>query len=116
MAYVSITGLRLKGMFSGPRFVWHALASMNQARRAPGNLRADARSINGVQHTLTVWEDKAAMRRFMLSGAHKQAMRAFPAIATGSTYGFETDDDVALGWDEVHALWLERGVDYRAGK
>lgn len=116
MVYVSITGLRLKGPFSAARFWWHALRSMTQAQRAPGNLRAEARSIDGVQHTLTVWEDRAAMRRFMLSGAHKQAMRDFPTIATGSTFGFEAAEDAVPDWEQIHALWQQHGIEYRAGK
>ncbi len=109
--YISITGLKLKGPFAAPRFWWHALRSMAQARRAPGNISSDARTINGVQHTVSVWTDKAAMRRFLVSGAHAQAMRAFPAIASGSTFGFEADAPPA--WDDVHQLWLENGVAYR---
>lgn len=114
--YVSITGLRLKGPWVAMRFWWHAIRSMTQAQAAPGNISASARMINGVNHTLSVWEDKAAMRRFMLSGPHGKAMRAFPAIATGSTFGFETARDAVPDWDQVHALWLEHGVEYGVGK
>ncbi|OYY67765.1 hypothetical protein [Sphingomonas sp. 28-63-12] len=110
--YVSITGLRLNGPLHAARFWWHALRSMAQAQSAAGNLRAEARAINGVQHTLTVWTDRAAMRRFMVSGAHAKAMRAFPAIATGSTFGYESDG--VPDWSAVHALWQERGVAYGA--
>lgn len=108
--YVSITGLRLKSPFHAAWFWWHAIRSMVQAQRAPGNLRADARAINGVQHTLTVWTDRAAMRRFIVTGAHAKAMRAFPQIATGSTFGFETD--CVPDWADVHRLWQERGIAY----
>lgn len=110
VVYVSITGLRLKSPFHAVWFWWHAIRSMLQAQGAPGNLRAEARAINGVQHTLTVWTDRAAMRRFIVTGAHAQAMRAFPQIATGSTFGFETDR--VPDWGDVHQLWQERGVDY----
>lgn len=113
MVYVSITGLKLKGPLAAPRFWWHALRSMAQAQAAPGNIAANARTIEGVQHTLSVWEDKAAMRRFMLSGAHKQAMHAFPAIASGSTYGFEAA--APPSWEEARQLWERHGIDYRAG-
>lgn len=110
VVYVSITGLRLKSPFHAAWFWWHAIRSMMQAHGAPGNLHADARAINGVQHTLTVWTDKAAMRRFIVTGAHAKAMRAFPQIATGSTFGFETDR--VPDWADVHRLWQERGIAY----
>ncbi len=108
--YVSITGLRLKTPFHAAWFWWHAIRSMMQAQGAPGNLRAEARSIAGVQHTLTVWIDRAAMRRFLITGAHARAMRVFPRIATGATFGFETDS--VPDWADVHRQWCERGVDY----
>ena len=68
-----------------------------------------ARSV-GYQHTLTVWESERAMRRFLYQGAHKQAIKAFPDIATGKTFGFETDR--VPSWDEVPTLWAEHGREY----
>ncbi len=108
--YVSITGLRLKRPWHVIRFWRHAVAAMWQAQQAPGNFKATARTIDGVRHTLTVWESKAAMRAFLYSGAHKQAIRAFPAIATGKTFSFESDR--VPDWEEVHRLWHEHGRDY----
>jgi hypothetical protein len=105
--YISITGLRLKGIFSAPRFWWHALRSMAQARSAPGNISADARNIDGVQHTLTVWTDEAAMRAYLVRGAHLQAMRAFHSIATGKTIGFTSS--AIPTWAEARTIWEERG-------
>lgn len=110
--YVSITGLRVKAWRYVPRFAWHAFRTMRQARRASGNLRAEVKTIDGVQHTLTVWESEADMRRFLYRGAHRVAIAAFPAIASGKTFGFETDR--VPDWDEVHALWHKRGRDYEA--
>ena len=81
--YVSITGLRLKARRHMFRFWWHSIRSMAQARQAPGNVKAEARIVQGVHHTLSVWVDEQAMRAFLLSGAHRQAMRAFRAIGTG---------------------------------
>lgn len=86
--YVSVTGLRLKSRRHLLRFWWHAIGSMVQARRAPGNLKAETRTVGGVHHTLSVWTDERAMRGFLASGAHRQAMLVFHAIATGRTIGF----------------------------
>ncbi|TCM53145.1 hypothetical protein C8J36_107107 [Rhizobium sp. PP-F2F-G48] len=105
--YVSITGLQLKARRHQPRFWWHAIRSMIQARKAPGNLSTDARLIDGVHHTRTAWTDEAAMRRYLVAGAHLQAMKAFGAIATGKTLGFTTD--ALPDWDEVHRLWQTEG-------
>ena len=107
MVYVSITGLALKSPLHAPRFWWHAIRSMSQARTASGNLRAETRTINGVHHTLSVWQDEAKMRTYLKTGAHLSAMKAFRSIATGKTIGFVAE--VAPDWADVHALWLERG-------
>jgi len=108
--YVSITGLQIRAFWHAPMFWWHAVRSMSQARNADGNISADARSINGVHHTLSVWRDKAAMRAFLTSGAHAKAMKSFRSIATGKTLGFETNDPPS--WADVHEIWRTRGRDY----
>ena len=88
--YVSITGFRLRARRHMFRFWWHTIRSMAQARRAPGNVKAEARLAEGVYHTLSVWADERAMRAFLLSGSHRQAMRAFRAIGSGQVLGFHT--------------------------
>lgn len=110
IVYVSITGLMIRRPWHLPRFYLHASRSFRQVRRAPGLLRADVRRINGVHHTLTVWESRSAMLDFIHSGAHRRAIRAFRGMATGKTFGFETDNPP--GWDQVHALWRDRGRVY----
>ncbi|WP_246831285.1 DUF3291 domain-containing protein [Pseudotabrizicola formosa] len=80
---------------------------MVQVRKAPGNISADARTINGVHHTLSVWTDKDAMRAYLTADAHLEAMRLFPRIATGKVVGYPAQH--APDWSEVHAIWLERG-------
>lgn len=108
--YVSITGLRLKSPWQMLQFYRHATPSFRQAREAPGNLRAEVKTIAGVHHTLTVWKDKAAMQAFLYSGPHLGAIKAFSAIATGKTFGYETQN--VPTWDEVHRLWKEHGREY----
>ena len=105
--YISITGLKLNGPLSAPRFWWHALRSMAQARKAPGIISVDAKLIDGVHHTVTVWSDRAAMLRYLRSGAHLQAMRAFHGIATGAVTGFEAE--AAPDWTDIPAIWQTRG-------
>ncbi len=112
--YVSITGLRLKSPWHIFRFFRHAAPSLWQARRAPGNLHTDVKTIDGVRHTITVWEDEKAMRRFLYRGAHARAIRAFAEIAEGKTFGFETTE--VPDWDEVHALWQAHGRSYETAK
>lgn len=109
MLYVSVTGLRLKSSLHAPVFWWHALRSMAQAKAAVGLVKADARRIDGVNHTLTVWESEEAMRTFLVTGAHLAAMKAFHGIATGYAIGFHAE--VVPDWEEVHVIWLRNGKD-----
>ncbi|MCE8000922.1 MAG: hypothetical protein HEP70_18885 [Rhodobiaceae bacterium] len=105
--YVSITGLRVRHFWQTPIFWRHAIASMNQARRADGCVSAEARTINGIHHTRSVWRNRDAMRAYLASGAHLEAMRVFDKVATGKTYGFDTPE--IPDWNAVHALWHEKG-------
>ncbi len=105
--YVSITGLELKSRRHLLRFWWHSSRSMAQARRAAGNLGAEARTIGGVHHTRSVWTDERAMRAYLKAGAHRKAMAAFRAMATGRTLGFTSDR--VPGWAAVHDLWATEG-------
>lgn len=113
MVYVSITGLKLKSLIHAPAFWWHAIRSMRQAKSAPGLISAEARLINGIHHTLTVWETEAAMRAYMITGAHLAAMKAFHGIATGRTIGILAE--TAPDWGDVHEIWVLRGTDVHPG-
>lgn len=108
--YVSITGLVIRRFWHLLPFYLYATRSFRQARRAPGLIRIEARRIAGVHHTLTVWENRAAMLDFIHSGAHRRAIAAFRGMATGKTFGFETDSPP--DWAQVHALWRDHGRTY----
>jgi hypothetical protein len=107
LVYVSITGLKLKSVRHAPRFWWHAIRSMKQAQLADGNISASAQTINGVHHTLSVWQSERHMRDYLETGAHLQAMRKFRSMATGKTIGFESD--APPKWEDVHDIWTTRG-------
>lgn len=105
--YVSITGLQVRRVWHIPSFWLIAMKSMVQARNAPGNISADARTINGVHHTLSVWTNKDAMRAYLTMGPHLEAMRLLPSIATGKVVGYFAQE--APDWSEVHAIWRDHG-------
>jgi hypothetical protein len=114
--YVSVTGLKVKNLWSMPTFMVHASSSMSQAQAAEGNIKAMGTYRKGVHHTLTVWEDKNSMINFLIAGAHAQAMKNADAIGLpGGTkvYGYESET-IPTSWDEVLKLWEEHGA--RHGK
>ena len=108
--YVSITGLRTKGLFSFFMFLRHAVPSKIQAESADGILFVGVKKINGIQHTLTAWESEAHMKKYIHSGAHLRALKMFRKIATGKTFGFVSK--ILPTFDQVHEIWKEKGREY----
>ena len=108
--HISITGLKPKGLLGYIRFWFLAIPSFRQAQTAPGNLHADVRKIQGFQCTLTAWESRELMLNFLRSGVHLKAMKTFHKIATGPTYGYESD--TIPTWEEAFELLMEKGKYY----
>ena len=96
MPFVSITRLRVRSWRYLPGFVWYAYRSAREAVRAEGNLAAKVlRDRRNTFWTGTAWTSEAAMKQFMLAGAHRRAMRKL----------LEWCDEAAL----VH--WTQEGPD-----
>ncbi|MFM6935310.1 MAG: hypothetical protein ACKOXP_07685 [Flavobacteriales bacterium] len=108
--YISITGLKPKNFFSNFRFWRHAIPSFRQAQTAKGNLSLNAKRIQGYQCTVTSWESREMMLDFMRSGAHLEAMKQFHKIATGRTYGYDSEHVPTL--EEAFQLLMEKGKNY----
>lgn len=76
MAFVSVTRLRVRSWRYLPVFLIGALRSAKQAKLAEGNLAvALLRQPESTYWTRTVWTSEAAMKAFMLAGAHRGVMR-----------------------------------------
>ena len=75
MPFISITRLRIRSLRFLPGFALQALRSREQARRAAG-FRGGAVLADHAWAfwTMTAWEDEAAMRCSMTTGAHRDAM------------------------------------------
>jgi heme-degrading monooxygenase HmoA len=110
MPYISITGLKPKGLFSFFRFWRLAIPSFEQARKAKGNLHCEVKRVQGFQCTLTAWESREDMLNFMRAGAHLKAMKAFHQIATGKTFGYESERIPT--WTEAFSILQEKGKNY----
>ena len=108
--YVSITGLKLKSIWYLLKFTKYSGPSMKQASSAPGNVSAEGNYRNGTLHTLSVWEDRKSMVKFMASGAHAQAMKITSEVSPpGGTkvYGYETTQIPT--WNEAIDIWQKYG-------
>lgn len=76
MPTVSITRLRVRLWRYLPSFMLYAFRSAQQAMKAEGNLAVQVlKERNWTFWTATIWTTDAAMKKFMLAGAHGQAMR-----------------------------------------
>ena len=105
--YVSVTGLRLKSWFHFFQFTSFTVPAMKQAKAAKGNIFADGIYRDGVFHTLTVWENRSSMTRFMASGPHAKAMKITRHISYDTrVYGYEAED--IPSWDEARTIWHEK--------
>tara|TARA_B100001093_G_C26009884_1_gene669268 strand:- start:135 stop:467 length:333 start_codon:yes stop_codon:yes gene_type:complete len=108
--YVSVTALKARGFLSEIRFWLLAVPVFKQARSSAGILFCEAKSVDGFHHTLTAWQTKKDMQKFVLSPIHQKAMKIFPEIATGSTIGYETDKMPTR--DEALLMWRKTAVNY----
>lgn len=89
----------------------HAAPSFMQASKAEGNVFAQTKDVSGCHHTLTVWESKQSMRKFLVSGAHAKAMKITMEISDldkTKVYGYETD--TMPTWEEALDLWEKHGA------
>ncbi len=101
---VSLTRLRLRSVQHLPAFIWHAMPSGMQARRASGfrgmRVLADRRL---TFWTMTGWDDQAAMRAYISAGAHKLAMRRLADLCDEASY--VRWDDLAFGPADWGVAW-----------
>jgi hypothetical protein len=76
MFFVSITRLRVRLWRYLPMFFVYAFRSAREAGKAEGNMAVQVlNDRNRVFWTATLWTTDAAMKKFMLAGAHRVAMR-----------------------------------------
>ena len=73
--YVSVTGLKPKGLTGWIRFWILTIPASKDAQKAEGIIHCAFNSRNGYQHTLTVWKSKEHMLGYLSSPAHLKAMK-----------------------------------------
>jgi hypothetical protein len=75
MPFVSITRLRVRSWLYLPMFAAYAWRSARQCAAAPGNRNTELLADRARTFwTVTLWENEAAMKQFMLAGTHRLAM------------------------------------------
>src|SRR5262249_54226830 len=104
MPVVSVTPLRVRSWRFLVPFLFFALRSSGQAKRAEGNLGVSLlRDANLAFWTRTVWNTEAAMNSFMLSGPHRQAMpRLLNWCDEAALVDWAQETDQPPDWQEAH--------------
>ncbi len=103
MTFISVTRLRIRAARFLPAFLLDTWLSMRQVTRAAGYrggaLLADR---DRAYWTMTAWEDAAAMRAYMTSGAHRRAMPKLMRWCDQASIAHWTQDADALpDWQEA---------------
>jgi len=111
MAFVSITRLRVRSWRFMPMFAVYAIRSSRQAARAEGNLAIKLlRDRRNTFWTSTLWTSDAAMKGFMIAGAHGRAMRKLLHWCDEAALVHWTQESAALpSWAEAHARLQTEG-------
>jgi len=90
--YVSVTGLLTKNVFVMPKFLYLSSRAYHSVLKAEGNVYSSMFTKDGVQHTITVWESKEAMRDFMVGEAHMNAMKSLKDVSKyAKVHGYFSD-------------------------
>lgn len=110
MATISVTRLRLARRRLFPVFMFHALRSAFQVKRADGCLNMALRANGRIHYTMTAWRDPAALRAFMSSGHHRIAM---PKLAgwcdEAAVVRFEHEGDQLPSWEAAEEMLETHG-------
>jgi hypothetical protein len=111
MPVVSVTRLRVRSWRFLPPFIFTSLRIGKQARNADGNLGAKVlRDRRNAFWTCTCWESEAAMKEFMLDGAHGPAMRKLLEWCDEASLVHWRQDDAEMpSWAEAHRRMLRAG-------
>jgi len=111
MPLISITRLRVRSWRYLPAFLIAALRSALQARRVRGNLAVSVlKEARNTFWTRSLWTDEAAMKNFMVSGAHRTIMpHLLEWCDEASVAHWTQDSDQKPTWDEVYQRMQREG-------
>ena len=111
MPFVSITRLRVRSWRYLPAFILQSFRSARQAGRAAGNFTVSVlRDADLAFWTRTLWREEAAMRAFMLSGAHRRAMpRLLEWCDEAAVVHWNQDELEPPSWPAAHRRLLQEG-------
>jgi len=111
MPFVSLTRLRIRSIHYLPLFAIQALGSVRQVKMAPGFLRgALLQDRSWTFWTMTAWDERESMRRYMTSGAHKKAMPHLMQWCDEASVAHWEQEEMSLpSWEDADRRMRESG-------
>jgi hypothetical protein len=111
MPVVSITRLRVRSWRFLLPFMYYALRSSQQAKKARGNLEVSLlRDAKNAFWTRTVWNSEDDMKSFMLAGPHRVAMRKLLEWCDEASLVHWTQESTRPpDWPEAHRRLTSEG-------
>ncbi len=111
MPVISITRLRVRSWRFMPAFAFYAIQTRQQSTRAPGNLGVDLfREPGNIFWTATAWESEAAIKQYMISGAHGKVMPKLMHWCDEASVARWSQDSTTLpSWPEAHRRMQTEG-------
>jgi hypothetical protein len=103
MPFVSLTRLRIRSIRYLPFFAIQTLQALRQVKKAPGFLTgALLPDRSWTFWTMTAWDERESMRRYMTTGAHKRAMpHLMRWCDEASVAHWEQEEPTLPSWEEA---------------
>jgi hypothetical protein len=111
MIYVSLTRLRVRSLRFLPFFAVHAVRSVRQVKKAEGfQAGALLPDREWTFWTMTAWDSRESMLRYMTTGDHKRAMpHLMHWCDEASVAHWEQEEQALPSWEEADRRMRETG-------
>jgi heme-degrading monooxygenase HmoA len=106
--YITVTYIRLRSVWKFFALANHVGKTQIQTQNSPGFIQMKRTGWGKLHYTLSAWESEAALKVFMRSGAHLEAMKQSKDLSTDlGTYTYEAAE--LPDWKTAKALVMEKG-------
>lgn len=111
-ALVMASRLEVRSLMDVPRFFWKSLALWQQVRKAPGAVGASliAEPLKRTFWTLSAWESKEALYKYVRTEPHFSAMTSLRSIMKDSAFTFweVPVEELPIAWSDARRRLAEQ--------
>ncbi|MBI3483355.1 MAG: DUF3291 domain-containing protein [Bacteroidetes bacterium] len=105
---ITITSIRLKSWWRFFQLSYHGLQIGKQIKKQKGFIKMKNTGFGYLHFTMSAWEREEDLKKFYREGAHLEAMKKAPIIAS-ETRTLSYQSEKFPSWREVRQLLLEKG-------